>query len=107
MKYKYNENIYGKNSIITEFIKSISPEGYICNEEGFSNNVDIDIENIKLEIVDPFNEESKETNTESLTSISNNNNSKKNKQGSKKIKNKKQNGRRSKRLAILKKNFTF
>jgi DNA polymerase III epsilon subunit-like protein len=107
MKYKYNENIYGKNSIITEFIKSISPEGYICNEEGFSNNVDIDIENIKLEIVDPFNEESKETNTESLTSISNNNNSKKNKQGSKKIKNKKQTGRRSKRLAILKKNLTF
>ena len=31
-KYKYNEDICGKNSKITDYILSISPEGYTCPE---------------------------------------------------------------------------
>jgi DNA polymerase III epsilon subunit-like protein len=30
VKYEYKEDICGKNEIITEYIKKISPEGYIC-----------------------------------------------------------------------------
>jgi DNA polymerase III epsilon subunit-like protein len=30
MKYKYNMDICGTNEVITEYIKNISPEGYIC-----------------------------------------------------------------------------
>jgi DNA polymerase III epsilon subunit-like protein len=51
MKYNYNEDIYGKNEIITEFINKIT----IKQPE---YNSDLDIENIKLEIIDiqPTNE---------------------------------------------------
>ena len=106
MKYKYNEDICGKNETITEYIRKISPEGYVCNESCAPKN--IDIENIKLEIIDPFNEDSKEyketnseinTETETESSVSNNNKSKKNKKGGKKNKKQKtKRRRRSKRI---------
>ena len=100
MKYKYNEDVCGKNEIITEYIKKISPEGYVCNEESVSNNVDI--ENIKLEIIDPFDESDNLTTTTISTT--------KSKTKSKKvgIKNKKKKTktkrRRSKRISAQKKN---
>jgi DNA polymerase III epsilon subunit-like protein len=106
MKYKYNEDICGKNEIITEYIRKISPDGYVCNENYAPKN--IDIENIKLEIIDPFNEDSKEykettAETETESSVSNNNKSKKNKKGGKKIKKQKTKRRRSKRISEQKK----
>jgi DNA polymerase III epsilon subunit-like protein len=92
IKYKYNEDICGKNEIITEYIKRISPEGYVCNLE--KAKIDVDIENIKLEIVDPFQE------TDTLSTSSTTKSKSKSKKGGKK--NKKQKGktkrRRSKRL---------
>jgi DNA polymerase III epsilon subunit-like protein len=59
MKYKYDIDVCGKNTIITEYIKKISPENYGC---------DLEPENIKLEMfeVDPFeieNENEKEKST--------------------------------------------
>jgi DNA polymerase III epsilon subunit-like protein len=93
MKYKYNEDICGKNDIITEYIKKISPEAKIPKAV-------IDIENIKLEIVDPFNEESKEIITETETNSSTKTKSK-SKKGGRKNKKQKSKRRRSKRLAIL------
>ena len=102
IKYKYNEDICGKNEIITEYIKKISPEGYVCNlETAKMDNTDVEIENIKLEIVDPFDE------TETLSTNSTVTKSKsKSKKGGKK--NKKQKAktkrRRSKRVANLRKN---
>ena len=108
MKYKYNEDICGKNEIITEYIRKISPDGYVCNENYAPKN--IDIENIKLEIIDPFNEDSKEykeTNSEITTeTISSTKTKTKSKKGRKNKKTKTKR-RRSKRLAILMKNFTF
>ena len=106
MKYKYNEDICGKNEIITEYIRKISPDGYVCNENYAPKN--IDIENIKLEIIDPFNEDSKEykettAETETESSVSNNNKSKKNKKGGKKNKKQKTKRRRSKRISEQKK----
>ena len=50
MRYKYNEDICGKNKIITDYIEKISPEGYVCNLD--KKLPDIDIENIKLEIIE-------------------------------------------------------
>lgn len=108
MKYKYNEDICGKNEIITEYIRKISPEGYVCNENYAAKN--IDIENIKLEIIDPFNEDSKEyketnseINTETISSTKTKSKSKKGRKN-KKTKTKR---RRSKRIAILNKKITF
>jgi DNA polymerase III epsilon subunit-like protein len=105
MKYKYNEDICGKNDIITEYIRKISPEGYVCNKDNISKN--IDIENIKLEIIDPFNEEtneeSKETSAETETNSSTKTKSKSKKTG-KKNKKTKTKRRRSKRISAQKKN---
>jgi len=47
MKYNYNEDIYGKNKNITDFINKIT----IKQPE---YNSDVDIENIKLEILEVF-----------------------------------------------------
>ena len=110
IKYKYNEDICGKNEIITEYIKRISPEGYVCNLEKAKMDTDVDIENIKLEIIDPFDESDNLSTTTSSTTKSKS----KSKKGGKK--NKKQKAktkrRRSKRLlaaAAVKKGakFTF
>lgn len=98
MKYKYNEDICGKNANITEYIKRISPEGYVCNLD--KENVDVDIENIKLEIIDPFVEETivsiSTANSSANTTTKNNS-----KKGSKKTKKQKTKRRRSKRIAKL------
>jgi len=106
IKYKYNEDICGKNEIITEYIKRISPEGYVCNlEKAKMDPVDVDIENIKLEIIDPF-DESDNLSTKTMTTTST---TTKSKTKSKKVakKNKKQKTktkrRRSKRIANLRK----
>ena len=108
-KYKYNEDICGKNEIITEYIKKISPEGYICNLDKAKNDLDVDIENIKLEIIDPFDESDNLTTNTTTTTSTNTKSKTKSKKGGKK--NKKQKGktkrRRSKRLlaaAAVKKN---
>lgn len=45
MKYNYNEDIYGKNKNITEFINKITIKQHEYNS-------DVDIENIKLEILE-------------------------------------------------------
>ena len=105
IKYKYNEDICGKNEVITEYIKRISPEGYVCNLEKAKMDADVDIENIKLEIIDPFDESdnlSTKTNTTTSTTTSSTTKSKtKSKKGGKK--NKKQKAktkrRRSKRIS--------
>jgi len=55
MKYNYNEDIYGKNEIITEFINKIT----IKQPE---YNSDLDIENIKLEIIEDFDKVYDKTN---------------------------------------------
>jgi len=106
IKYKYNEDVCGKNEIITEYIKRISPEGYVCNlEKAKMDAVDVDIENIKLEIIDPF-DESDNLSTKTMTTTST---TTKSKTKSKKVakKNKKQKTktkrRRSKRIANLRK----
>jgi DNA polymerase III epsilon subunit-like protein len=66
MKHKYKEDIYGKNEIITDYIKKISPQGYVFNLD--KKTPDIDIENIKLEIIeDPS---SLNDDSESVTAIS-------------------------------------
>ena len=99
IKYKYNEDICGKNEIITEYIKRISPEGYVCNLEKAKMDNDIDIENIKLEIIDPFDESdnlSRKTNT--TTTSSTTKSKTKSKKGGKKNKKQKTKRRRSKRL---------
>jgi len=107
IKYKYNEDICGKNEIITEYIKKISPEGYVCNlEKAKMDDPDVDIENIKLEIIDPF-DESDNLSTKTNTTTSSTTKSKtKSKKGGKK--NKKQKAktkrRRSKRILAQKKN---
>ena len=97
IKYKYNEDICGKNEIITDYIKTISPDGYVCNLDKAKMDLDLDIENIKLEIIDPFDE------TKTLTTTSTTKTKSKSKKGGKK--NKKQKAktkrRRSKRIAIL------
>jgi DNA polymerase III epsilon subunit-like protein len=102
IKYKYNEDICGKNEIITDYIEKISPEGYICNLDRVSSR-DIEIENIKLEIIDPFDE------TETLSTTSNTSTKTKSKKvGKKNKKQKAKTRRRSKRLlaaAALKKNI--
>lgn len=86
IKYKYNEDVYGKNEVITDYIKKITPK----------KNVNVDIENIKLEIFDPFVDET-------IVSNSNANSSKasKSKKGGKKTKKQKTKRRRSKRIAKL------
>jgi len=101
IKYKYNEDICGKNVIITEYIKKLSPEGYVCNLEKAKMDNDLDIENIKLEIIDLFDENDNLTTKTNTTTTSSTTKSKtKSKKGGKK--NKKQKAktkrRRSKRL---------
>jgi DNA polymerase III epsilon subunit-like protein len=99
IKYKYNEDVCGKNEIITDYIEKISPQGYVCNlDKAKMDSDNIDIENIKLEMIDPFYE------TETLSTTSTTSTSTKSKSKSKKggRKNKKQKAktkrRRSKRL---------
>lgn len=102
IKYKYNEDICGKNEIITEYIKKISPEGYVCNLEKAKMDTDVDIENIKLEIIDPFDESdnlSTKTNTTTSSTTKSKSKSKSKKGGKKNKKQKtKTKRRRSKRL---------
>lgn len=97
MKYKYNEDIFGKNTIITDYIKDISPEGYVFNLDK-AEIKQTDIENIKLEIIEPFSDEITTTST-----ITSSNNITKRKKGGKKNINSKTRRRRSKRIAKLKK----
>jgi DNA polymerase III epsilon subunit-like protein len=101
IKYKYNEDICGKNEIITEYIRKISPEGYVCNLEKAKMDNDVDIENIKLEIIDPFDESdnlSTKTNTTTTSTTKSKTKSKKGGRKNKKQKTKKTKRRRSKRL---------
>jgi DNA polymerase III epsilon subunit-like protein len=105
MKYKYNQDICGKNEIITDYIEKISPQGYVCNlDKAKIDSDNIEIENIKLEIIDPFHEtETLSTNSNTSTSRSTSTKSKtKSKKGGRK--NKKQKAktkrRRSKRLLV-------
>lgn len=96
IKYKYNEDVCGKNEVITEYIKRISPQGYVCNLDKAKMDTDVDIENIKLEIIDPFDESDNLTTT---TSSSTKTKSKSKKGGKKNKKQKaKTKRRRSKRL---------
>jgi DNA polymerase III epsilon subunit-like protein len=102
MKYKYNQDVCGKNEIITEYIKKISPEGYVCNSDKISTS-DIEIENIKLEIVDPFQDETENTeksNSETNTHVNIKTKSKKGGKKTKKTKTKTKR-RRSKRIAAI------
>ena len=104
IKYKYNEDVCGKNEIITEYITKISPEGYVCNLDRVPST-DIEVENIKLEIIDPFNESetlSTASNTSTSTSTSTKSKSKKAAKKNKKQKAKTKR-RRSKRIANLRK----
>jgi hypothetical protein len=89
MKYKFNEDICGKNTTITDYIKRISPEGYICNLDKAETGSDIN--NSELELM----EEAINENTNSIT---------KRKRGSKNNKKSKTKKRRSKRLAAIRKN---
>lgn len=86
MKYKYDEDVFGKNEIITDYIKKITPKK------------SVDIENIKLEIVDPFNDE-----LLNVTTISDTTAKTKRKRRDKKNKKTKTKRRRSKRIALLSK----
>lgn len=99
MKYKYNEDICGKNKIVTEYIKNISPEGYVHNLNKIP--ADVEIENIKLEIIDPF-DETETINTNSEAPIKTKTKSKK---GGKKNKKQKTRRRRSKRISAQKRNI--
>ena len=97
IKYKYNEDVCGKNEIITEYITKISPEGYVCNlDKAKMDSDNIDIENIKLEIIDPFDENdnlSTTTNTMTKSKLKSKKGGRKNKKQKAKTKR-----RRSKRL---------
>jgi len=96
IKYKYNQDVCGKNEIITDYIKKISPEGYVCNLDKIQSS-DSEIENIKLEIIEPFQDETENTSVNIKT---------KSKKGSRKTKKTKTKTkrRRSKRLdAIVRK----
>jgi len=97
MKYKHNEDICGKNTIITDYIKDISPEEYVCNLDK-EEIKQTDVENIKLEIVDPFNDE-----LLNVTTISDSTAKTKRKRRDKKNKKTKTKRRRSKRIALLSK----
>jgi DNA polymerase III epsilon subunit-like protein len=97
MKYKYNEDICDKNTIITDYIKDISPEEYVCNLDK-EEIKQTDIENIKLEIVDPFNDK-----LLNVTTISDSTAKTKRKRRDKKNKKTKTKRRRSKRIALLSK----
>lgn len=92
MKYKYNEDICNKNEIITEYIKKISPDGYVCNID--SQNMDNESENIKLELIEELPNYNEYTSTTIKT--------KRKKQG-RKSKKQKTKRRRSKRIAALSK----
>jgi len=96
IKYKYNEDVCGKNKVITDYIKNISPEGYVCNADKANVDADTDMENIKLEIVDPFVEETIVSNSDATKKT-------KRKRGVKKNKKSKTKRRRSKRIAALSK----
>jgi DNA polymerase III epsilon subunit-like protein len=101
MKYKYNEDVCGKSEIITEYIKRISPEGYVCDFNKENIDADVDAENIKLEIIDPFSEETTIVSS-NANSVENNKKATKSKKGGKKTKNAKtKKRRRSKRIAAL------
>ena len=62
MKYKFNEDICGKNKEITDYIIKISPDGYVCpldvttkmNELTYENISDsgLDISKLSLENID-------------------------------------------------------
>ena len=100
IKYKYNEDVCGKNELVTDYIKKISPEGYVCK----SDKENVDIENIKLEMIDPFNNEPSTTTTISdATSDVTTKTKRKTKRGGKKNKKTKTKRRRSKRIALLSK----
>lgn len=100
IKYKYNEDVCGKNEVVTDYIKKISPEGYVCK----SDKENVDIENIKLEMIDPFNNEPSVATTNSdTTSDVTTKTKRKTKRGGKKNKKTKTKRRRSKRIALLSK----
>jgi DNA polymerase III epsilon subunit-like protein len=104
IKYKYSEDVCGKNEVVTDYIKKISPEGYVCK----SDKENVDIENIKLEIIDPFNNEPSTTTTNSdattdATTYVTTKTKRNTKRGNKKNKKTKTKRRRSKRIALLSK----
>jgi DNA polymerase III epsilon subunit-like protein len=103
IKYKYNEDVCGKNEIITDYIEKISPQGYVCNLDRVLSR-DIEVENIKLEVIDQFNDELKSINPETETNshVNSKTKSKKSRINSKKSKTKR---RRSKRIANLNKKY--
>ena len=103
VKYKYNEDICGKNEVVTDYIKRISPEGYVCNLDK-AEIEQTDIENIKLEIVDPFNNEQLVSiiNSDATSDVTTKT-KRKTKRGGKKNKKTKTKRRRSKRIALLSK----
>jgi DNA polymerase III epsilon subunit-like protein len=103
IKYKYSEDVCGKNEVVTDYIKKISPEGYVCNLDK-AEIEQTDIENIKLEMVDPFNNElSVSTTNSDANSDVTTKTKRKTKRGNKKNKKTKTKRRRSKRIALLSK----
>jgi hypothetical protein len=89
MKYKFDEDICGKNETVTDYIKRISPEGYVCNLD--KREIGCDINNSELELMEE-------------TMYENTNSSTKRKRGGRNNKKSKTKKRRSKRIAALRKN---
>ena len=84
MKYKYNEDICGKNEIITSYISKLNKFPTAAT--------DLELENIKLEIIELFSVSEKETERKTKT---------KTKREKNDIKGKKTKRRRSKRILAL------
>jgi DNA polymerase III epsilon subunit-like protein len=95
VKYKYNEDVCGKNETVTEYIKRISPEGYVCNLDKVE--IGRDINNSELELMEQMNE------TRNSTTISSTKTTTKKKEYIRNNKKSKTKKRRSKRLAALRK----
>jgi DNA polymerase III epsilon subunit-like protein len=89
MKYKFDEDICGKNETVTDYIKRISPEGYVCNLD--KREIGCDINNSELELMEE-------------TMYENTNSSTKRKRGGRNNKKSKTKKRTSKRIAALRKN---
>ena len=100
MKYKYDEDICGKNAIITDYIKHISPKGYVCNLD--KAEAGIDIINSELELMEEPMNESTNSNANSNANSNVNSTTKRKKVGGNNKKSK-TNKRRSKRIAALRK----
>ena len=96
MKYKFNEDICGKNKEITDYIIKISPDGYVCpldvttkmNELTYENISDsgLDISKLSLENIDDNANSSKKAGGGTKKSKRNGKKNKKNKKKTKRAK---------------------